>query len=161
MKYPNPEQHSPAWYQTTAELAAIYGEMCAINETPAKDQTPAQQERLKVLRSECVAIQYRRIAMVAPVPANIVPVEYEVLDLPYPDLDVRIKQARQRDGSAKWKIERHGMVFGKDGEWDFEPMPSSRTDAWLAQYRFDSLGEAIQAIPRAVAAKLADMGLKG
>lgn len=28
-------------------------------------------------------------------------------------------------------------VLGADGEWDFEPRPSSRTDEWLASHRFD------------------------
>lgn len=54
-----------AWNHITAELAAIYGEMAAINETPAKDQADGQRERLKVLRAEAVAIGERRYAMVA------------------------------------------------------------------------------------------------
>lgn len=36
------------WYESVAELAAIYGEMCAINETPRKEQTPEQTDRLNV-----------------------------------------------------------------------------------------------------------------
>lgn len=43
-----------AWTHTTAELAAIYGEMAAINETATKDQTEPQRARLKVLRAEAV-----------------------------------------------------------------------------------------------------------
>jgi len=52
-----------AWNHTTAELAAIYGEMAAINETPAKEQSDAQRERLKNLRAEAVAIGVRRYAL--------------------------------------------------------------------------------------------------
>jgi len=51
------------WYESIAELAAIYGEMCAINETPRKDQTPEQTDRLKVLRQECINLHYERILM--------------------------------------------------------------------------------------------------
>ena len=52
-----------AWYESMAELAAIYGEMCHINETPTKDQTIEQKERLRVLRKECVDVHYRRIVL--------------------------------------------------------------------------------------------------
>lgn len=62
------------WYQSMAELAAVYGEICAINETPLKNQTMEQAERLKVLRAECINIHYRRIALNAiPISAQAVP----------------------------------------------------------------------------------------
>jgi membrane protein insertase Oxa1/YidC/SpoIIIJ len=51
------------WYSSMAELAAIYGEMCAINETPRKDQTKQQTDRLNVLRKECIVIHHKRILM--------------------------------------------------------------------------------------------------
>lgn len=51
------------WYKSVAELAAIYGEMCAINETPRKEQTPEQTDRLNVLRNQCVAVHLKRITM--------------------------------------------------------------------------------------------------
>ena len=56
-----PAQPEP-WYRPSAELAAIYGEMCAINETPRKEQTEVQTARLNVLRAECVAIHEKRLA---------------------------------------------------------------------------------------------------
>lgn len=58
-----PDQRDP-WYESMAELAAIYGEMCAINVTPRKEQTAEQADRLTILRAECVAVHYRRIALV-------------------------------------------------------------------------------------------------
>lgn len=51
------------WYESIAELAAIYGEMCVINETPRKEQTPQQTDRLNVLRKECVLLHQRRIEL--------------------------------------------------------------------------------------------------
>lgn len=51
------------WYESTAKLDAIYGEMCAINETPRKDQTQEQTDRLKILRQECIDLHYKRILM--------------------------------------------------------------------------------------------------
>jgi hypothetical protein len=44
-------------------------------------------------------------------------------------------------GQGKWAvIYGHGgsrTVLGSDGEWDYEPCPSSREDDWLATHRFD------------------------
>ncbi|RZJ07657.1 MAG: hypothetical protein EOP39_15750 [Rubrivivax sp.] len=62
--------HTQAWNHTTAELAAIYGEMASINETAAKYQNAAQRDRLRHLRAEAVSIGERRYAMAAiPSPA--------------------------------------------------------------------------------------------
>ena len=52
-----------SWYESIAELAAVYGEMCEINKTKPDDQTSEQIARLKVLRAECVALHYKRIAI--------------------------------------------------------------------------------------------------
>lgn len=52
-----------AWYESIAELAAIYGEMCAINETPRKDQTAQQTDRLNQLRKEAIQLHYKRILL--------------------------------------------------------------------------------------------------
>ncbi len=49
------------WYAHIPTLAAVYGEMCMINETLLNEQTDGQKERLKVLRSECVAAHNLRI----------------------------------------------------------------------------------------------------
>lgn len=49
------------WYAYVPELAVIYGEICAIHETPSKDQTPEQKARLEVLRGECRAVHTARI----------------------------------------------------------------------------------------------------
>lgn len=54
---------STEWAETVAIGNAIYGEMCAINETPAKDQTPQQKERLEKLRQECVELHHKRILL--------------------------------------------------------------------------------------------------
>lgn len=65
------------WYESIAELAAVYGEMCAINETPRKDQTLSQTERLKELRAECVASHYKRITLASSARDIITKVEGE------------------------------------------------------------------------------------
>lgn len=40
-------------------------------------------------------------------------------------------------GDGLWAVCSGGFCFGTDGEWDFEPSPSSREDDWLATHRFD------------------------
>lgn len=55
------------------------------------------------------------------------------------------QRAKQRDGSVRWKVRSGPVVLSKDGTWQYEPRPSSRTDDFLAWCRFDSLDEAIAA----------------
>lgn len=42
-----------------------------------------------------------------------------------------------------WAVLWAGYCLGEDGEWDFEPLPSSRTDEWKATHRF-SLEQALE-----------------
>lgn len=42
-----------------------------------------------------------------------------------------------------WAIFYDGRCMGRDGTWEWEPMPSGRTDAFLKRCRFDTLREAI------------------
>lgn len=44
----------------------------------------------------------------------------------------------------KWSVRNHSLCLNKDSEWEFEPSPSSRDDAFYARCRFDSLAEAIE-----------------
>ncbi|WP_337590028.1 dTMP kinase [Variovorax sp. JS1663] len=65
---------------------------------------------------------------------------------------VRIERAVQLVGAAKWAVRLHGDCLNRTGEWEWEPMPSGRDDAFLARCRFDTDQEAIDAAVRAVAA---------
>lgn len=40
-------------------------------------------------------------------------------------------------GRGLWAVSRHRMCLGTDGKWDWESIPSERTDEWLATHRFD------------------------
>ena len=53
----------------------------------------------------------------------------------------------RRDGlnGTKWAVVDHGLVLNKSGEWEYEPIPSSRDDEFLARCRFDSFDEAWKA----------------
>ncbi len=48
-------------------------------------------------------------------------------------------------GHGRWAVRRNGLCLGTDGEWDFEPLPSSRDDEWLARYRYADAQAAIAA----------------
>lgn len=43
----------------------------------------------------------------------------------------------------KWAVRRMSACLNRDGEWEYEPMPSSRDDEFYARCRFDSLKHAV------------------
>jgi hypothetical protein len=51
-----------------------------------------------------------------------------------------------RDGfeGRKWAVCLGGNVLNKEGEWEWEPQPSSRDDDFFKRCRFDSAEEAYQ-----------------
>jgi hypothetical protein len=61
-----------------------------------------------------------------------------------------IERTRQRDGSVLWVVRANGRCLNKSGEWEWEPMPSSRDDEFLARCRFDSAVAARAALAKAV-----------
>ena len=44
----------------------------------------------------------------------------------------------------KWAVRKGGNCLTKTGEWEWEPMPSSRTDDFYERCRFESLEKALQ-----------------
>lgn len=51
-----------------------------------------------------------------------------------------------RDDRAKpplWAVTQHGCVLNTEFEWEYEPLPSSRTDEFKARTRFP-IGEALK-----------------
>lgn len=58
-------------------------------------------------------------------------------------LEVTLKRMLQRDGSVKWRIARGGWCLARDGGWEHEPLPSSRTDEFFANCRYASTAEAL------------------
>jgi hypothetical protein len=61
--------------------------------------------------------------------------------------EVYVTARKQRDGSKLWVVERLGLVLNSDCEFEYEPMPSSRTDDFIARTRF-SLEQALQLAER-------------
>ncbi|MEV6547942.1 hypothetical protein AB0M57_04440 [Streptomyces sp. NPDC051597] len=54
-------------------------------------------------------------------------------------------------GGASWAVLDGPFCLGLDGDWEYEPLPSNRTDEWISTHRFDlktALELAKQAAPR-------------
>lgn len=50
-----------------------------------------------------------------------------------------------------WKVlSGNGAVLGKDGDWEYEPIPSSRDEEFYARCRFDTYEEAEAAALKAL-----------
>lgn len=63
--------------------------------------------------------------------------EYTVGMLPEDDINsgsYEVKVAYR--GRDLWAVSWHRQCLGKDGEWDWESLPSERTEEWLAEHRF-------------------------
>lgn len=58
---------------------------------------------------------------------------------------IRVERARRAAGGDLWKVMRDGECLSKLGEWEWEPMPSSRDDEFLSRCRFEGVESAIQA----------------
>ena len=63
--------------------------------------------------------------------------EYTVSMLPEDDInagafDITVAYR----GHDLWAVSRSRRCLGRDGTWDWEPIPSERDDEWLAEHRF-------------------------
>jgi hypothetical protein len=66
------------------------------------------------------------------------PTRYEVTCLPEgDDAAFHMTITVEYRGRGLWAVLRHGEALGASGEWDYEPLPSSRDDDWVATHRFD------------------------
>ncbi|BDC37721.1 hypothetical protein PTKU15_10180 [Paraburkholderia terrae] len=58
---------------------------------------------------------------------------------------ISIERTQQIDDTYLWKAKRGSECLNKDGGWEYEPIPSSRDDAFLGRCRFSTAEEAIAA----------------
>ncbi len=52
------------------------------------------------------------------------------------------------DGSIKYAVRQSGACLNKLGEWEYEPIPSSRDEAFFCRCRFASWEDAAKAIEK-------------
>lgn len=64
--------------------------------------------------------------------------------------EIQVQRTSRTDGPALWAVRLNGDCLNKSGQWEWEPLPSSRDDAFLDRCRFDSHSAAILAALRAV-----------
>lgn len=63
-----------------------------------------------------------------------------------PSREIFIESRQQMDDSYKWVVKMDSWVLGKDNKYYYEPIPSSRTDKFIAKTRFDNYREANEAL---------------
>jgi hypothetical protein len=85
-------------------------------------------------------------AVLASVPGNgRVAVEAYAIPAQRGRSPIRIERARRATGGDLWKVMRDGDCLTRMGEWEWEPMPSSRDDEFISRCRFDDVESAVQA----------------
>jgi hypothetical protein len=60
--------------------------------------------------------------------------------------DVQIEAAKQRDGSTLWAVRCGSSCLNKQGQWEYEPMPSSRDNQFFERCRYSSPYLALDAL---------------
>ncbi|WP_331756336.1 hypothetical protein OHA04_45485 (plasmid) [Streptomyces sp. NBC_01590] len=80
--------------------------------------------------------------------------QYEVCLLPEGDINRHCFAITvEHRGDDQWAVCHFGECLGTDGQWDWEPFPSTRQDDWLKSHRFDldtALAIAKKAAPHVV-----------
>lgn len=71
-----------------------------------------------------------------------IPISFEVAKIDRNET-ITIDRMVRTDGSVLWSIVWIGYVFNKGGEWEYDPLPSSRDDEFLARCRWDSFDAAV------------------
>lgn len=72
--------------------------------------------------------------------------------------EVFIEAVANIDGPDRFAIRQGGYVMAKDGEWEYEPMPSSRDDDFFARCRYATFEEAAATYARFANDKLSHGG---
>ena len=77
-------------------------------------------------------------------------------DVPWASPDARtpvtVTPMTQRDKSVKWRVASGPLCLNRQGTWEHEPQPSSRTPEFFERCRFATLIEAITVLSGAQAA---------
>lgn len=62
---------------------------------------------------------------------------------------VVVDRMTQQDGSVLWRVKKGPFCLNVNGEYEYEPLPSSRDDAYIKRCRFATLEEAWERAERA------------
>lgn len=59
--------------------------------------------------------------------------------------EILLESCVQRDGAVRWAIRERGFCLSQDGQWVYEPLPSSRSETFLEECRFSTAARAVEA----------------
>jgi hypothetical protein len=62
--------------------------------------------------------------------------------------DVQAVRVVNREGVRLWAVRCGSYCMSRSGTWTIEPIPSSRTEAWIRSHRFESAQQALDAYMR-------------
>ena len=79
-----------------------------------------------------------------PAPVENLKVLVYELDFWSYSIDVRLECVQQIDGPDLWAIREKGCCLNKQGEWEIEPIPSSRTSTFYKRCRWKSAEAALK-----------------
>ena len=57
--------------------------------------------------------------------------------------DITLDMVKGREHKTRWSIKCRGECLNKNNEWEYEPLPSSRDEAFYNRCRWDSAEEAV------------------
>jgi len=73
------------------------------------------------------------------------------------DITIQARESEMLNGArrkVRWAVMRAGFAWTKDEAWEYEPLPSSRTDEYLKLARYSTLPQAMRAARRAAMVSL-------
>jgi hypothetical protein len=82
---------------------------------------------------------------------GLVACEWRIGDVGFDE--VRIVERIDREGTRRFAVVEHGWVLSRAGEWEYEPLPSSRDGDFMARCRFDDFEDAYRTAVRAMKAR--------
>lgn len=75
--------------------------------------------------------------MTRPPSLRVEATQYVICGLPEDDVNASVWCIRvERRAPDQWAVLRGSLCLSNGGKWDYEPIPSERTDAWKKRHRF-------------------------
>lgn len=68
------------------------------------------------------------------------------------DITIQARESEMLNGARRkirWAVLRDGFAWTKESAWEYEPMPSSRTEEYLKLARYNTLPQAMRAARKA------------
>jgi hypothetical protein len=132
--------------QLRTKIRMVFNENC---DKHSKEETCKECERMVAIMTNKVMITMSS-GDIQEVPLK--PIKYQVGDIyieyrGYQGSEEQIPGWKPEE-KERWAIVRSSMCFNKQGEWEHEPMPSSRTIPFFARTRFPSAADALRFLMR-------------